>query len=138
MITYKKRRIYKYNLHADYTFETGLTVDTPGEIGPLSITATGKLLIKKGYSWDGPSGPTIDTKNFMRGALVHDALYQLMRERVLPQSCRKRADEILREICLEDGMSRVRAWYVFKAVRAAGAKSARPDLLQAPKTTNSG
>ncbi len=132
MILYKKRRTYKYNLHEDVEFETGLTVATPKSIGILEITATGKLIIRKGYAWDGPSGPTIDTKNFMRGALIHDALYQLMREKVLPQSARKRADEILREVCMKDGMSRFRAWYVYRAVRAAGASSAAPDLLQAP------
>ncbi len=27
-----------------------------------------------------PNGPTIETKTFMRASLVHDALYQLMRE----------------------------------------------------------
>ena len=132
MIQYKKRRKYKYNLHSDLKYETGLEVDEPRSLGLLEITSDGRLIVRKGYSWDGPSGPTIDTKNFMQGSLIHDALYQLMRELVLPQSARKRADKILRDVCLKDGMSKFRAWYVYKAVRAFGASSAAPDLLEAP------
>lgn len=132
MILYKKRRKYKYNLHSDLEYQTDFEIENPVDLGLVEITAEGKLIIRKGYSWDGPSGPTIDTKNFMQGSLIHDALYQLMREKVLSQSARKRADEILRDVCLDDGMSKSRAWYVYKAVRFAGASSAKPDLLQAP------
>ncbi len=64
--------------------------------------------------------------------LVHDALYQLMREGVLPQHVRERADEILKEICIKDGMSKAHAWWVYQGVRIGGAISAMPDLLSAP------
>lgn len=132
MIKYKKRRKYKYNLHSDFEYSTGIKVDAPKDSGYLMIDSNGKLLIKAGYSWDGPSGPTIDTKNFMQGSLVHDALYQLMRECVIEQSQRKRVDEILRNICREDGMSKIRAWWVYQGVRIGGASSAKPDMLTAP------
>ena len=132
MILYKKRRKYKYNLHSDLEYQTDIEVENPRDLGALEITAEGKLIIRKGYSWDGPSGPTIDTKNFMEGSLIHDALYQLMREKILPQSAKDRADETLREICIRDGMSKFRAWYVYKAVKHFGASSAKPDLLKAP------
>jgi len=138
MILYKKRRHYKYNLHADLEYETGIQldqkqVDHPKNMGILHIGLTGKLMIKKGYSWDGPSGPTIDTKTFMRGSLIHDALYQLIREGVLPQETRAKADEIIREVCLQDGMSKFRVRYMYQLVRLFGARAARPDLLRAPK-----
>ena len=68
----------------------------------------------------------------MQGSLVHDALYQLMRECVIEQSQRKRADEILRKICKRDGMSKIRAWWVYLGVRIGGASSAKPDMLTAP------
>jgi hypothetical protein len=132
MISYKKRRKYKYNLHSDFEYQTDIKDESPRNLGLLEITSDGNLIIRKGYSWDGPSGPTIDTKKFMQGSLVHDALYQLMREKVLPQSARARTDEILRKICVQDGMSQFRAWYIYKVVRVGGASSAKPDLLLAP------
>jgi hypothetical protein len=132
VILYKKRARYKYNLHSDVEYPTNIKVETPQISRVLIIDEVGNLSIKKGYSWDGPSGPTIDTKNFMKGSLIHDALYQLMRENIIPQNFRKKADEILREICLECGMSKIRAWWVYMGVRAFGACAAKPDLRSAP------
>ena len=76
------------------------------------------LTVHAHYAWDGPSGPTFDTKTFMRGSLFHDALCQLIGEGLLDKKYRKYADQLLRQICLEDGMSKFRAWYVYMAVRA--------------------
>jgi hypothetical protein len=107
-------------------------------MGWVRLNRQGELTLKTAYAWDGPSGPAIDSKNFMRGSLVHDALYQLMRLKLLPQGFRKQADEILWMICLEDGMSKVRADYVYQAVRAFAAPAAKPPkkpkqvLLTAP------
>ena len=80
MIQYKKRRKYKYNLHSVCTYHTGIKVEKEHKSAFIEIGTDGLLTIRKGYAWDGPSGPTIDTKDFMRGSLVHDALYQLLRE----------------------------------------------------------
>ncbi len=132
MILYKKRRKYKYNLHSDLEFETDIQVDEDKCLRFLSITKDGKLTITKGYSWDGPSGPAIDTKNFMQGSLIHDALYQLIREGKLGRNLRKRSDEILREICIADGMCRLRAWWVYLSVRVFGGCAAKPNLITAP------
>ena len=86
-----------------------------------------KMCIKPRYAWDGPSGPTFDTKTFMRGSLVHDVYYQLMREGHLDRKkWRKYADEELRRICLEDGMSKFRAWYVYKTIRVFGVFTCKP------------
>jgi len=83
--------------------------------------------IEKGYAWDGPSGLTIDSKDFMRGSLVHDALYQLMREGHLDHDkVRDLADRTLQRICVEDGMSTFRAWYVYHGVRIFGNPFADP------------
>lgn len=63
----------------------------------------------------------------MRGSLVHDALYQLMRMRHLDyRAHREAADEELHDICVADGMSEVRAWGVLKGVRMGGESNARP------------
>ena len=120
-ITYKKG--YKYQLKENYSVDVGI-LDYSFDSAYISLDAKGMLTIKKGYAWDGPSGPTIDTKNFMRGALVHDALYQLMREHVLPITLRNVADFIMYKFCLEDGMTKLRAWYCYQAVKQFGEKSA--------------
>lgn len=85
------------------------------------------LSVYAGYAWDGPSGPTIDTKSFMRGSLVHDVLYEAMRKCLIPSfDYRKKADKLLRDMCIEDGMWKWRAEYVYRAVRRAGGPSADP------------
>lgn len=131
-ISYRKKKKWKYSLDANVRYATGIVLDEAYAGVFLSMDIFGLLFIKAGYHWDGPSGPTIDTKTFMPGSLVHDALYQLMREGVLPQSARKRCDEILKEICIEDGMNRLRAWSVYRGVRLGGGKARKPDLLTAP------
>jgi hypothetical protein len=127
-------RSYKYQLVSPY--ELTVPVHPPSDIvsGFVGLTAGGRLAIRKGYAWDGPSGPTIDTKNFMRGSLVHDALYQLMRLGKLDyRAHRKAADEILKRICLEDGMSGFRASYVYLAVQWFAGSHAKPGLSPADK-----
>ena len=131
MIYYKKRLRYKYNLHEDYEHKVDIEVEEPCDLGFIKITKDGMLTIKKGYAWDGPSGPTFDTKNFMIGSLVHDALYQLIREKKISLDQRKQADEILKEICIDSGMSKIRAGWVFLGVYWFGKSAAKPDLLTA-------
>ena len=101
----------------------------------LALTKEGLLTTKKGYAWDGPSGPTIDTPDFMRGSLAHDALYQLMRNGFISKDkWRKSADRELRRICLEDGMSALRTWGVYQAVRLFGDKAASEETRKEIKT----
>lgn len=122
---YRKLLKYKYQLVKDYKVVIPIKGKTILE-DYIELYPNGILLIKKGYAWDGPSGPTIDTLSFMRGSLVHDVLYQLIRMRLLDLSYRKRADQIIRQICLEDGMSRIRAGYVYRSLRWFGGKAATP------------
>ena len=133
-ISYSKRRLWKYKTEGEVQFhDNSLVPISKPDNGYVSIDLYGRLLIKKGYCWDGASSIAKDTKTIMRGSLIHDALYQLMREGVLPQSARKRADEIMREICIEDGMRRFRAWYVYTALRLPiGNKHAKSNVLPAP------
>lgn len=118
MIKYKAG--YKYQLHESYVFqlpESFAGIDVATDFYSIKDCL---LAIKKGYAWDGPSGPTIDTKNFMRGSLVHDVLYQMIREGLLSKELKDDADRLLQTICIEDGMSKFRAWYVYQAVKRFG------------------
>jgi len=115
---------YKHQLFEDYTIYVGI-FPKHDIITPFLILRTnGYLTIKAGYAWDGASGPTWDTPSCKRGSLVHDALCQLMREERISLACRKRADDLLRDICIEDGMWKWRAYMWHRAVRIAGLKSA--------------
>jgi len=134
-IKYKKG--YKYQLDVEYSLDIKLIQPNNIETRYIYLNPKGLLIIKAGYSWDGPSGPTVDSKSFMRGSLVHDALYQLMRHDKLNRGrYRKVADQILRQHCREDGMSAIRAWYVYQALRKFGkkaaSKSSRKKVLVAP------
>jgi len=113
---------YKYQLAKDYVTTVAI-VGRTATSAFIALAEDGQLQIVRGYAWDGPSGPAVDTKNFMRGSLVHDALYQLMREGLLSPDYRAVADRELKRICLEDGMSRLRAWWVYTAVKSFGGPS---------------
>jgi len=121
---------YKYQLASHYVHNLKIYPDEYVGTQFIHWMVDGRLIIWKGYAWDGPSGPTIDTKNFMRGSLVHDALYQLMRQEHMPESQREYSDGLLKEIFLEDGMSKFRAWYVWKSVRMFGGNTLGPKPVQ--------
>lgn len=117
---------YKWELLSDWSYQTRITgflVETEY----VTLQKDGLLLFKQGYRWDGASGPTWDTLSCRRAALVHDGLYQLLRTGNLPQSYKNAADRILYELCIEDGMSRFRAWYWWKGVQMFGGNSCAVD-----------
>lgn len=127
---------YKYQLAYDCVFRVDLAPPVNVLTDWIELTRDGNLRIRRGYAWDGPSGPTLHTASFMRGSLVHDALYQLMRDGLIDcVAYRQQADMILRKICEKDGMLGLRAWWVYHAVRTFGAPNAlkqEPAMLYAP------
>ena len=133
MITYRDMRDYKYQLLETYEVSTGIYPVGPAIVTDyIELSREGVLKIRFGYCWDGPSGPAIDTKNFMRGSLVHDALYQLIRMGFLPKDKKTPADRALVRICKEDGMSSLRAGWVFATVQAFGGLSTMPRKQDRP------
>ena len=132
---YRKLNKYKYELmeslevkfrdieiNLDNEFEDFLVVSHFIYLDP------NRIYINKGYAWDGASGPAIDTKNFMIPSIVHDALYQLIKYELLDISERKKADQILKELCLRCGMSKFRATYVYLSVRMFGGLTLKKKL----------
>ena len=111
---------YKYQLVEKYQVKISLAPADNIKTDFIELRTEGILIIKKGYAWDGPSGPNIDTPNFMRGSLVHDALYQLLRNELIKGKWRDEADEELRRIYRKDGMSKIYARWVYIAVRKWG------------------
>ena len=121
-IKYKKG--YKHQLVEDYCVFVGIDPPEPVDTTFLKLGMAGILTIKAGYAWDGASGSTWDTPSVMRASLVHDALYQLMREEKISLTNRQKADSLLRAIMIEDGSNSIRAWYFYHAVQLAGLKVA--------------
>lgn len=116
---------YKFQLEADYSQNVGFAIPAGIAIPPwVALDADGTLHVKAGYAWDGASGPIEQSAHVLRGSLVHDALYQLMREGKLDQSYRESADMALKQCCIDDGMSHWYAQAIFSAVREFGAASA--------------
>ncbi len=123
----KYRSGYKYQLVEEHQVKVSVVPADNIKTDFIELSTEGMLVIKKGYAWDGPSGPTLDTPNFMRGSLVHDALYQLLRNELIEQKWRDEADEELRRICCEDGMPKICARLVYMAVRKWGKVAASPE-----------
>ena len=132
----KYRGGYKYQLAERYGVYTRIRPEEKLIQPFIILRPSGHLSIGPGYAWDGPSGPTFDTPNFMRGSLIHDALYQLMRNGLLREDFREDADKEIKKACLEDGMTRFRAAYAYWSLRrfagfAADEKNVK-EVLVAP------
>ena len=98
----------------------------------LDLSIRGNLWIRTGYAWNGPSGPAIATKSFMRGSLVHDALYQLERVGLLSTGQRDAVDRELMTLCREDGMWAPRRWWIYLALRRFGSTGSARVVRTAP------
>ena len=126
---------YKYQLREDYSIQTSITgysVDTEY----VSLDVNGVLTLKHGYASDGPSGPTFDTRNSIRGGFVHDALYWLMRNSHISMKHKPYIDELFRKILVADGMWKVRAYIWYLGVHKKGIEHLYPScerpILRAP------
>jgi len=128
---------YKYQLVETYRDQISIRPAVDIDTWHISLSTAGDLEIRFGYAWDGPSGPTVDSPSSMRGSLVHDAIYQLMRMGLLDRARWKAtADVLFRKMLIEDGMWewRARWWYRGVAVGAEGATLAenQKKVLVAP------
>jgi hypothetical protein len=127
---------YKYQLKKDAIFFV------PWLVGHFITTEyilvdDGWVLIKRGYAWDGISGPGVDTNSTYRGSLFHDAMYQLLRNELIPRDFKEKADSSFIYYCSEDGMWKVRQVYFHIAVDKFGEKYTtteyKKEIIIAPK-----
>lgn len=144
---------YRYQNAADYSCATGWQLPFAVSNRYARLDCKGILTIREGYAWDGPSGGMVDTKSAMRPSLEHDCLYQFLREGLLPQHWRDKADQRFRDEYLKDAMIgnarrnkvfaaialpviKARAWGAYHALRLGGGPSADPandrPILSAP------
>lgn len=128
-------RGYRYQLRETAYFKTRI-YPTQKIVMPLvELWEDGTLIVRKYFSWDGASGPTINDDTNRRASLAHDALYYLMRQGLLPLSWRKEADRTLKRLMLEDGSWAFRAKYYFWSVTkfAEPAAKNRRKIYKSPK-----
>ena len=119
------REGFKYQLSEDaefwLDFAPPVTIITPF----VEFHSNGMMLLRRGYAYDGPSGPTIDDETNMQGAALHDAGYQLIRMGLLDINVyRDTFDRAFKRICQIDGMCDFRAYYYFAGVHNFGTRYA--------------
>lgn len=111
---------YKFELVGSHERKLACLSGMYASNGYVTLLDDGRIRLKGGYRWDGPSGPTLDTVDWMWASLVHDALYQLGREGLLPERARKPADDEMLLILKAEGMPWWRRAYSWAAVRMFG------------------
>jgi len=118
---------YKHQLAKPYSLSISIKPKQDIDTEFIKLDKAGKLTIVKGYAWDGASGPVKDEKENMRASLVHDALYQLIRNRKLSKTAhRNKADKLFEKICIEDGVSRALARVYYLGLKVLGEPFADP------------
>ena len=133
MIVYKA--FYKYQLSKGHVVTLPFGPEKDIRTKYIDFTRDCVLHVKRGYAWDGASGPVIDTKANMRGSLVHDALYQLIRHTFLSiKGHRDPADKLFRDMVIADGVSKWRAYTWFYGLKWFGKKFASPESRKVERT----
>jgi hypothetical protein len=119
---------YKYELTADYVHPEPIEAlrGRRLESSHLRLSPDGVLTIRAGYAWDGPSGPAPDLACLLRAALVHDALYQLIRVGALDPTRRRAADRLLGRTARQDCAPRSMCAVAVGFVRLFGRPSTWP------------
>ena len=125
--TIQYRSGYKYQLASDYLMKTTIKPSEDVDTKFIKLDLNGNLTIVDGYAWDGPSGRVVDTKENMRASLVHDALYQLMRNRyITAKKYKDKADKLFKKICIEDGVPSKTAQIYYLGLKLGGKPSTEP------------
>ena len=124
---------YKYQLQEDYQIQVSIIPPYNISTRFFALNEKGIMTIKAGYAWDGATGIP-DRKSVMRGALVHDVLYQMIREGYLDKTYREVADATLYRLCLLDGTNEIWAWTIYHGVRLLGDPFADPSKVRPIKT----
>lgn len=113
------RKGYKYQLAEDDTHQTDFRPPQEVSCERLRMDKNGMLYVSEGYGWDGASG-IIDRKTNLRASMVHDALYELMRKKLLDHKDWRLADKEFARCLKQDG-----AWKITIKVDMAGLKLMR-------------
>ena len=91
---------FRFYLAEDFQIHVeGLPEVSVSEVYKMALSA-GNLRISRGYMWDG----FWRNKKFIRGFLVHEAMCHLIRLGYLSYDWKARANSVLYELLVEDGI----------------------------------
>lgn len=130
---------YKYRLESEAVFHLSIWYNRPADDWTIDAglcrvefgSDETRLIIHRGFCWDGATG-TVDTKEIMVPALIHDALYACLRhahEILLDNvdvldDLRHYADLVFLEKCIDYGVPKWQAGLFHAAVALFGHKAA--------------
>lgn len=117
---------YKHQLCEDEACSTDIHPFITIDHKFFHLSIGGTLTVRAGYAWDGASGGCPDNKYTLTPSLFHDALYQMMRLDLLPQSRRNDIDKILYVQMRDRGLNWFTAKFYYRMVRRFGAAFADP------------
>lgn len=124
---------YKYRTRENYRLPTTIKGHSV-EGAYYRLEENGILSISGCYAWNGTSGPVPDTDRNLGASLVHDVLYQMLREGQLPLSLRHEIDRLFGEHCRALGTPRIIAAVYVWGLRVFGEPFAtRPQDEVAPE-----
>lgn len=137
---YRNLNPYKYQLAVTYVHKTRIKPDDalPIRTEYVDLELDGTLTIRKGFAWDGASGPTYDSPSSIRASGMHDAFYFLMREDYLSKKNKKAVDFLFMVTCIDAGMWKPRAKVWHFGVLVGGSwhldkdPYPKPEILEAP------
>lgn len=112
---------YRYKLDEAYLYQLPFSAPNATVRDGWVVVINNQLAIANGYAWDGAStGLPWTPKKWIRPSLVHDAIYQLIREGQLPMERRGDADQIFYQLLRENQVNVVVANVAYLAVRLFG------------------
>jgi hypothetical protein len=104
------------------TFSVTSDIIPPKEVKThfSNLSMNGTITIEKGFVWDGASG-AFDTPNIMLASCIHDALcYWMVQEKLDYDMYWDLANDLMRDITDQAGMSKARKAWVHAAITAHG------------------
>ena len=115
----KYRKGFKYQIAEDLILQTSFRPESNIYSDFCCLTMNGELLLKRGFAWDGASGPVVDRKSNMIAGAGHDGLYRLMRKGLLDHNLWPEADAMFAKWLKDNG-----AWALTIKIDSLGLKIA--------------
>lgn len=116
IVPMRYRSGYRYQVQYDWSWPLGSRVGKLIETAYIRLESNGELELKRGYAWDGASWFP-DFWWMIVPSAIHDALYQLIREGLLPPTWREDADlELYRAIKRQWDDGEKRGWLSRKLI----------------------